>query len=333
MKKRCSRIRTRVRPRLAATNTPYVAGRARRPSLHRITRLCSLRHQRQSLNIPRNVVDGAVGGEDRRLAGSEGQSNQALAGDLEVGLALRSDFDDAAFSGERGGDIDIALDIKSQTLRASQTAVEHRHSSMWVDFVNAVETGSAGAGDEHISLRTERDVIGGNARLQRGEDKNLPVASDLENGSAAVADVEILRGIEGNAGRDPHAFGLGRYGAVRRDFVHSLVMPRRNVHLAFAVESNRGGVHHFAEKRLDVVVRVDLEDRYRNFLPTGSRESYIEVALAIERGIGDRMKVVGNWDRNLDGMSIAHVPVSTHDHRSRRRSLWDASDHEVVGTD
>src|SRR5208282_6006752 len=107
-------------------------------------------------------------------------------------------------SGERSGDIDIALHIKSQALRTSQTAVEHRHGSVGVDFIDAVEAGSAGAGDEHIAMETEGDVIGGNARLQRREHKNLPVASDLENGSAAVADVEILCRIEGNPGRDPH---------------------------------------------------------------------------------------------------------------------------------
>src|SRR5208283_1080953 len=146
----------------------------------------SLRQQRQSLNIPGNVVDGAVGGEDGGLAGSEGQSDQALAGDFEVGLALGSDLHDAAFSGERSGDIDIALDIQRQPLRTPETAVEHGHGSVRVDLINAVEAGSAGPSDEHIAVETEGDVIGGDARLQRREDKNLAVASDLENGSAAV---------------------------------------------------------------------------------------------------------------------------------------------------
>ena len=146
-------------------------------------------------------------------------------------------------------------------------------------------------------------------------------------------DVEILGRIEGNPGRDSHALGVGRYGAVRRYLVHRLVMPRRNVHLAFAVESNRGGVHHFAEKWLNVVVRVDLEDRYRNFLSARSGESHIDVALAIERRIGNGMKVVGDQGRNLNGMCIAEVAVSAHYHRSRRRSLGDPGDHEIVGTD
>src|ERR1035437_3337794 len=100
-------------------------------------------------------MHGAVGGENGRLTRSEGQSDQALAGNFEVGLAFWSDLHDAAFSSERGGDIDIALDIKSQTLRTSQTAVEHGHGSVGVDFVDGVEAGSAGAGDEHIAVGTE----------------------------------------------------------------------------------------------------------------------------------------------------------------------------------
>src|SRR5260370_578693 len=174
------------------------------------------RQQRQSRDVPGNVVDGAVGGEDGGVAGSEGQSDQPLAGDFEVGFALGSDLHDPALPGERGGDIEIALYIKSQTLRTSQTAVEHGHGSLGVDFVDAVETGSAGAGDEHIAVGAEGDVIGGDARLQRREDKNLAVASDLENGSAAIADIEIFRGIEGNPGRDSHALGVGRPSTSRR---------------------------------------------------------------------------------------------------------------------
>ena len=112
-------------------------------------------------------------------------------------------------------------------------------------------------------------------------------------------------------------------------------MPRRNVHLAFAVEGNRGGVHQVAEKRLYVVVGVDLENRHRNFLPARSGEGHIDVAFAVERGIGNRMKVVGNGDRNLNRMRIADVPVGRlvlHD-RPRRRSLGHAGHQEIVGTD
>ena len=87
-------------------------------------------------------------------------------------------------------------------------------------------------------------------------------------------------------------------------------MARGNVHLAFAVEGNRGGVHQVAEKRLHVVVGVDLEDRYRNFLPARSGESHIDVAFAVERGIGDGMKVVGNRDRNRDVVGLLTCPLA-----------------------
>src|SRR5260221_8785492 len=54
----------------------------------------------------------------------------SLAGDCEGGLALGRDLHDAAFAGERGGDIDIALDIKGQALRTSETAVEQDRKSV-----------------------------------------------------------------------------------------------------------------------------------------------------------------------------------------------------------
>src|SRR5579859_746744 len=185
-----------------------------------------LRQQRASLDVPRDVVYGAVGGQNGRLAGSESQSDQSLAGDFEVGLALGSDLHDAAFSGQRSGDVDVAFDIESQALRTSQSAVKHGHGSVRVDLINAVEAGRAGTGDEHVSVGAEREVIGSNARLERREHENLAVARDLENRSAAVADVEIFFAIEGNSGGDSHAFGVGGHGAIGRDFVDSLVVPR-----------------------------------------------------------------------------------------------------------
>ena len=209
--------------------------------------------------------------------------------------------------------------------------------SVRVDFVDAVEA-CAGRGDEHIAVGSEGDVVRGNTRFERGEDENLAVAGNLEDGSAAVADIKILVAIEGDSGGDPHAFGVGRHGAVGRDFVDGFVVARRNVHLTLAVEGNRGGVHQIAEKRLDVVVGVDLENRYGNFLSARSGKRHIEVALPIHRGIGNRMKIVGNRNRNFDGMSVADVAIATNAVRTyhdwpRRRCVGHAGDHEFVGAD
>src|SRR5260370_38970447 len=61
--------------------------------------------QRQSLNIPGNAMDGAIGGEDGRFTWGEGQPHETLAGGLELGLALVGYPNDAAVSHEHGSDL------------------------------------------------------------------------------------------------------------------------------------------------------------------------------------------------------------------------------------
>src|ERR1700733_11638341 len=110
-------------------------------------------------------------------------------------------------------------------------------------------------------------------------------------------------------------------------------MARRNVHLTFAVEGNRGGVHHVAEEWLYVVVRIDLENRHRNLLCSRSGKSHEDVALAIEGGIGDGMKVVGHGDGHMKGVWIADLPIGSDYDGAGRRSIWHASHQEIVGAD
>ncbi len=45
----------------------------------------SIGEQRQALDIPGEVVDGAGGGEDDGASGGEGQADQTLAGDFKIG--------------------------------------------------------------------------------------------------------------------------------------------------------------------------------------------------------------------------------------------------------
>ena len=70
-------------------------------------------------------------------------------------------------------------------------------------------------------------------------------------------------------------------------------------------------------------------------MPARSRESHKEIAFAVERGIGNGMKVVGDGDRNLNGMGVTDVgaAVRIHYHRPRRRALGNASHQEIVRTD
>ena len=56
-------------------------------------------------------------------------------------------------------------------------------------------------------------------RLQRGEDEDLAVGADLENGAAAVAHVQVLLAVEGDAGGHAHAFHVDRHVAVGRHLV------------------------------------------------------------------------------------------------------------------
>ena len=73
--------------------------------------------ERQALDAPREMVDGAGGGEDDGAAGSEGETYQALAGDFEIGQAVGRDLHDAARAGERGGDVEVAVDVEGKSLR------------------------------------------------------------------------------------------------------------------------------------------------------------------------------------------------------------------------
>ena len=167
-------------------------------------------------------MDRARSGQDDGAAGGEGEADQTLPGDFEVGESVGGDLHDSAGAGERGGDIEIAVDIEGNALRPSKTFVESAYRSSGIDLVNAI----VGTGYEEISLRTECQVVGGNAELERGKDKDLLIARDFEDGAVAVADVKALVAIEGDAGGDAHAFGIGRGGAVGSDAVDSAVEAR-----------------------------------------------------------------------------------------------------------
>src|SRR5208282_2999796 len=130
------------------------------------------------------------------------------------GLTGRSDLDDATFARERCGHVEIAFDIESNALGPSQPAEKSRHAALRRDLVNAIKTGRGRSGHEQISLRAESQVVRGNAWLESCEYEDLAVGADLENSSATVSDIKILRAVEGNAGRDAHALGIRGHGAV-----------------------------------------------------------------------------------------------------------------------
>ncbi len=161
---------------------------------------------------------------------------------------------------------------------------------MSVNLVHGIETRGRGPGHEQVAVRTEGQVIGRDAGLDRGEDKNLTVFADLENRAAAIAYIKILGGIEGDPRRNSHALGVGGHGSVRRDPVHRAVEARGYVHLPGAVEGDGRGIGHLRKKRLHVVIGVNFVDGHGYLLPARSREGDENIALGIERRIGYRMQ-------------------------------------------
>src|ERR1700739_753249 len=120
-------------------------------------------------------------------------------------------------------------------------------------------------------------MIGGDAHFERGKEKVLLVASDLEDGAIAVADVETLIAVEGYPRGDTHAFRVGGHGSVAGDAIDGAVEARGDIHLSLAIEGDGSCIHHFRDEGLDGVVGIDLEDGDRNFLATRTGNGGVDV--------------------------------------------------------
>src|SRR5579859_3513346 len=145
-------------------------------------------HQLQARDIPGKMMHCTAGGEDDGASRGEGQSDQALAGDFQARLRVRRDLHDPTRAVERCGDVEIAVRVKRQALRPSQAFIKSSDGAVGIDTVDAVVR----SGDEEVAFGAERQVIGRDTEFERGENEDLLVARDLEDGSIAVADVEAL---------------------------------------------------------------------------------------------------------------------------------------------
>ena len=110
-------------------------------------------------------------------------------------------------------------------------------------------------------------------------------------------------------------------------------MTRRDIHLSRAIESDRRGVHHVAEERLDVVVGVDLVDRDLDLLPARSGECHVDIAFGVQSGTCYRMQVFGDRSRNPDLVRITGMTIRRDNHRAGRCSRGHARHQEIIGTD
>src|SRR5258708_21189802 len=153
-------------------------------------------------------------------------------------MALWGNFHSATLAREGSRHIHVAHSVEGQTLRASQAAEECVYRPLRIDPVNGVKARGSRSRYKKVSLRTEGEVICRDARLQSGEHEDLLVAANLKNGAAAVANVEILIAIKGDAPGDSHALGISGHGSVRRHTVDRAVMPGGNIHLPLSIEGN-----------------------------------------------------------------------------------------------
>src|ERR1017187_5248183 len=144
------------------------------------------------------------GGEHGRGSAGERQSNQVLPRYDQRCLAVGCNPHDSATAVEGGGDIEVVVNIDRQSLRTPQAAVEDTHGAVRIDLLYGIETRSRGAGDVEISVVAEGEMIGGHARLQHGEHEDLAVTVDLEDGPAAIADIQVSGWVEGNSRRHAH---------------------------------------------------------------------------------------------------------------------------------
>ena len=148
-------------------------------------------------------------------------------------------------------------------------------------------------------MRAKGEVIRRNAGLQCCKHENLLVPRDLEDRAAAVADIQVLLAVKRDPSGDAHALGVSGHSSIGSHAIHRPVIARRSVHLSFAVECNRGRIHHLRHEWFDCVIGVNLENCHRHFLSPRTGEGHINVPLCIQRGAGDRMQALRDGDSNL----------------------------------
>src|SRR6185437_8702986 len=161
---------------------------------------------------PWQAVECIVGGQDEcgamvaaagRGAGwSEGDSNEIVAADHGARLPVGIDLDDTAASAIGGHHEEGPIAVEGHALGPAQSGEELLDLAAGIDAPNAVVARGAGTGHIEEIVRSECQVVGGDAGLERGEDKGIALAVNFEDGAAAVANVQIAAAIKCNSGGD-----------------------------------------------------------------------------------------------------------------------------------
>src|SRR5262249_21121280 len=120
-------------------------------------------------------------------------------------------------------------------------------------------------------------MVSGQTGFQCGEDKYLAVTGNAPDSSGAVADIEIPFPIEGDYCGHAHAFGISGNRSIWRNAINRAVISRGDVEKAIAIKSHAGRVHEIRDKRLGVVVGINLVDRNWNLLATAAGKGDVDV--------------------------------------------------------
>src|SRR5580698_2028103 len=132
-----------------------------------------LRQQRQSRNVPRKMMHRVCSRQNHASSRSKSQSHQSVTCNFQAGFAIWRNLHDAALSGERGRNVQIACGVKSQPLRTSQAAEERVHGPLRINLVDAIKARRGRPGHKQVALRTERKMVSRHTRLQSRKYKHL----------------------------------------------------------------------------------------------------------------------------------------------------------------
>src|ERR1700675_636629 len=178
----------------------------------------------KALNIPIEGEEGVIGGDHGAMGEQKRQPYDVAPAEHELGLRLRREPHNATFAAERCRDVQVSAAVESESLRAAQSAKKNTHLTGGRDSIDAVEARSRRARDEKFAGGAESKMVRGHGRLERGEDENLAFGRDLENCSAAIADIETSSLVERDSRGDAHAFDPLHRASVGRNAVNRAVL-------------------------------------------------------------------------------------------------------------
>src|SRR5207302_6596996 len=148
---------------------------------------------------------------------------------------------------------------------------------------------------------------------------NFAAWADLENRAAAVANVQIVVVIERDACSDAHAFDPLLGAAIGRDAMDGAVVAAGDKEIAPAVERQAAGIHQRRDERLHAVISRDFVKRNGNALAPRARKRDVNIAIDIDRGIRNGMKVIRDLQSDVYRMWRAFLARTGHAHHSPRR--------------